>query len=159
LRDKMRKNPASPAAFKKYKEALFASGEELIALASKAAQDSAPAELPPLPGCLADRLYEAISIAHHRAEHAGSVPRMKKWDATAADLRAALAAAPASPQPVAKVLQVVRGELCYKSEEDDQSYGMWCPVTPEYAPPYPNGTEFYPILAASTPTTLTEKKE
>lgn len=70
-----------------------------------------------------------------------------------------IAAAPASPQPVAKVLAVVRGELCYKSEEDDQSYGMWCPVTPEYAPPYPNGTKFYPILAASTPTTLTEKKE
>lgn len=24
--------------------------------------------------------------------------------------------------------QVVHGELCYKSQEDDQSYGMWCPV-------------------------------
>lgn len=50
-----------------------------------------------LPGCLADRLYEAISIAHDRAQHAGSTQRMKKWDATRADLRAALAAPVAAP--------------------------------------------------------------
>jgi len=52
-----------------------------------------PAAAQALPGCLADRLYEAISIAHDRASHAGSTPRMKKWADTAADLSAALAAA------------------------------------------------------------------
>lgn len=25
-------------------------------------------------------------------------------------------------------LQIVNGEICYRSEEDDQSYGLWCPV-------------------------------
>lgn len=26
-------------------------------------------------------------------------------------------------------LQIVHGEICYRSEEDDQSFGMWCPVS------------------------------
>lgn len=47
------------------------------------------------------------------------------------------------------ILKVVRGEICYKSEADDQSYGMWCPVTPEYSPAYVDGTEFYAITAAT----------
>lgn len=25
-------------------------------------------------------------------------------------------------------LQIVNGEICYRSEEDDQSFGMWCQV-------------------------------
>ena len=39
--------------------------------------------------------------------------------------------------------KVHRGEVCYKSDEDDQSYGMWCPVTPDYKAPFPEGTTFY----------------
>jgi hypothetical protein len=44
-------------------------------------------------------------------------------------------------EPVA--FQVIRGELCYKSQDDDQSYGMWCPVTPHTDLPFVDGTEFY----------------
>ena len=43
--------------------------------------------------------------------------------------------------PVA--FKVIKGELCYKSEEDDQSFGMWCPVTPQTDLPFVDGTEFY----------------
>lgn len=65
-----------------------------LARRSQPVEAGAPAAggLPAMPGCLASRLYEAISIARGRAQHAGSTPRMKKWDATAADLAAALAA-------------------------------------------------------------------
>jgi len=42
-------------------------------------------------------------------------------------------------EPVA--LKVYRGELCYKSQTDDQSFGMWCPVTQDL--PFPEGTKFY----------------
>jgi len=42
-------------------------------------------------------------------------------------------------EPVA--LKVYRGELCYKSQADDQSFGMWCPVTQDL--PFPEGTNFY----------------
>lgn len=41
------------------------------------------------------------------------------------------------------VLKVVYGEICYLSKEDDQSYGMWCPVTENYKPPFKNETNFY----------------
>ena len=41
--------------------------------------------------------------------------------------------------PVA--LQVVKGELCYKSQADDQSFGMWCPADWDEA--YPEGTKFF----------------
>jgi len=39
------------------------------------------------------------------------------------------------------VLKVYHGELCYKSQTDDQSFGMWCPVTQDL--PFPEGTKFY----------------
>jgi hypothetical protein len=57
-------------------------------------------------------------------------------------LRMAEAALRAQGEPV---LKVFRGEICYVSREDDQSFGMWCPVTPDYAPPYPDGAEFYAV--------------
>jgi hypothetical protein len=49
------------------------------------------------------------------------------------------------PEPVQEpvAFKVIKGELCYKSQEDDQSFGMWCPVTPQTDLPYVNGTEFY----------------
>lgn len=65
-----------------------------------------------LPGCLADRLYEAIGIARKHALHASSVERRKKWDATHIDLQAALAvhsanvaAAPVVPVAAQPVVQ------------------------------------------------------
>ena len=42
-------------------------------------------------------------------------------------------------EPVA--LMIYRGELCYKSQADDQSFGMWCPVTKDL--PFPEGTKLY----------------
>ena len=36
-------------------------------------------------------------------------------------------------------LGIYEGDVCYKSKEDDQSYGMWIPVDTNYAPPF-NGT-------------------
>ena len=42
-------------------------------------------------------------------------------------------------EPVA--LMIYRGELCYKSQDEDQSFGMWFPVTQDL--PFPEGTKFY----------------
>lgn len=63
----------------------------------RAKSEAGNTAMPDLPGCLADRLYEAIKIARDRAQHAGSTPRMQKWDATAADLRAAIASSVNAP--------------------------------------------------------------
>jgi len=52
-------------------------------------------------------------------------------------------------EPVA--FQVIRGELCYKSQDDDQSYGMWCPVTPQTDLPFVDGTKFYTTPLATQP--------
>lgn len=54
----------------------------------------------------------------------------------AAELRAALA----PPNSGMVMLMMYRGDLCYKSRHDDQSYGMWCPVLWEGIP---EGTEFF----------------
>jgi hypothetical protein len=77
-------------------------GQAVLAqsLASTAATQPEQASIPALPGCLADRLYEAIDIARDRAEHAGSTSRVQKWKATAADLRAALAIPASAKQDV-----------------------------------------------------------
>lgn len=37
-------------------------------------------------------------------------------------------------------LKMVYGEVCYQSKHDDQSFGMWCPITERE---FPNGTPFY----------------
>lgn len=48
------------------------------------------------------------------------------------------------PEPQAEAVLVVKdGEICYKSKSDDQSYGMWCPVTPDADHGLSNGTELY----------------
>jgi hypothetical protein len=59
-------------------------------------------------------------------------------------------------EPVA--LKVYRGELCYKSQTDDQSFGMWCPVTQDL--PFPEGTKFYttPQPAPQRSEDTTQKK-
>jgi hypothetical protein len=44
-------------------------------------------------------------------------------------------------KPVA--LKVVKGEICYKSNFDDQSYGMWCPVCSDSEHGFSEGTTFY----------------
>lgn len=48
------------------------------------------------------------------------------------------------PEPQAEAVIIVQdGEICYKSKSDDQSYGMWCPVTPDADHGLANGTELY----------------
>ena len=42
-------------------------------------------------------------------------------------------------------LKVVNGEICYKSTDDDQSYGMWCPVSYDTKHSYKEGTKFFVI--------------
>ena len=49
----------------------------------------------------------------------------------------------AQPEPEPVALRVVRGEICYKSDNDDNSYGMWCPVNYDTQHGFPNGTNFY----------------
>ena len=44
-------------------------------------------------------------------------------------------------EPVA--LMVVNGEISYKSTDDDQSFGMWCPVNYDSSHSFPDGTKFY----------------
>ena len=46
-----------------------------------------------------------------------------------------------SSEPV--VFQIYRGEICYKSKADDQSFGMWCPVDYKAQHGYEDGTKFY----------------
>jgi len=57
-------------------------------------------------------------------------------------------------EPVA--LKVYRGELCYKSQTDDQSFGMWCPVTQDL--PFPEGTKFYTTPQQRKPLTYEQFK-
>lgn len=46
-------------------------------------------------------------------------------------------------------LKVYKGEICYKSQADDQSFGMWCPVAWDTEHGYPDGTAFYTTPPAS----------
>ena len=64
-----------------------------------------------------------------------------------------------TPQPEQEpvALKVYRGELCYKSQEDDQSFGMWCPVTQDL--PFPEGTKFYTTPPQRKPLTDEEIAE
>lgn len=56
------------------------------------------------------------------------------------DVIAALEAALAQPEQEPVALKMVYGEVCYQSKHDDQSFGMWCPITERE---FPNGTPFY----------------
>jgi hypothetical protein len=46
----------------------------------------------------------------------------------------------AKPKQEPVALKMVYGEVCCQSKHDDQSFGMWCPITEE---DFPNGTPFY----------------
>ena len=52
----------------------------------------------------------------------------------------AFEAALAQPEQKPVALKMVYGEVCYQSKHDDQSFGMWCPITERE---FPNGTPFY----------------
>lgn len=48
-------------------------------------------------------------------------------------------------------LKVYQGEICYKSQADDQSYGMWCPVGYDTTQLYKEGTEFFTAPSKQIP--------
>ena len=45
-------------------------------------------------------------------------------------------------------LKVVNGEICYQSTDDDQCYGMWCPVVYDTVHNFAEGTKFIAIPPA-----------
>ena len=85
-------------------------------------------------------LEQALEALENTTPTGFNMERDKQFFASIAALRTAIKAAE-KQEPVA--FQVIRGELCYKSQDDDQSYGMWCPVTPHTDLPFVDGTEFY----------------
>ena len=52
-------------------------------------------------------------------------------------------------EPVA--LKAIKGELCYMSQEEDQSFGMWCPINLSDDLPFADGTNFYTTPPAQPP--------
>ena len=40
--------------------------------------------------------------------------------------------------------KIYKDEVCYKSTEDDQTFGMWVPVSYDMGHAFPEGTGFYP---------------
>jgi len=54
-------------------------------------------------------------------------------------------------EPVSAMLKVVRGDICCKSLDMDQSYGMWVPVTYSTEHGFVDGTCFYTTAQPSEP--------
>lgn len=90
-------------------------------------------------------MIEAMKQALEVLEDFVDDPRSQhQIDAASAALRKAIAEAEkreVSQEPVA--LMVVNGEISYKSIDDDQSFGMWCPVNYDSRHSFPDGTKFY----------------
>ena len=63
-------------------------------------------------------------------------------DAALPDLRSVIAEMEAG-EPSPTMLKVVRGDICCKSLDMDQSYGMWVPVTYSTEHGFVDGTCFY----------------
>ena len=72
-----------------------------------------------------------------------SIEAMKQVLDDAADQLRSLHAENEGLRQAKVALRVINGEICYKSNADDQSYGMWCPVMYDSEHCFPNGTEFY----------------
>ena len=81
---------------------------------------------------------EALKLALEVIRNQGDVG-VDEWLAAEAAIEKALAA-PAQ-EPVA--LKAIKGELCYLSQEEDQSFGMWCPINISDDLPFADGTDFY----------------
>jgi len=67
------------------------------------------------------------------------------------DLRTLIASMEAQPEPSPVMLKVVRGDICCKSLDMDQSYGMWVPVTYSAEHGFVDGTCFYTTAQPSEP--------
>jgi hypothetical protein len=90
-------------------------------------------------GVSARYLYPAYRVYARAIEATATAPLL----ARIAELERQLA------QPVGEpvALKVYKGEVCYKSQADDQSFGMWCPVTYEWDHGLPEGHCFYSLPA------------
>lgn len=113
---------------------------------------------------LSDKEIEAVArcLADRSATQCGTDAK-RHWEWYSDDFReqaivaitalraieaAVLARAVSDVQPVEKPkltpeLKVIYGEICYKSEFDDYSFGMWCPLNYNTEHSYKNGDEFY----------------
>jgi len=67
------------------------------------------------------------------------------------DLRTLIASMEAQPTASPVMLKVVRGDICCKSLDMDQSYGMWVPVTYSAEHGFVDGTCFYTTAQPSEP--------
>lgn len=89
--------------------------------------------------------YRAASLEWHPAPFQADT--RKRYTAAHDAIRARLlAAAPQADPPSATAtaaMQVYRGDICHKSTADDQSYGMWCPVSHTFEHGFAEGTKFY----------------
>jgi hypothetical protein len=72
------------------------------------------------------------------------------------DIERFKAALEAKDSPVALV--VYRGEICYKSTDDDQSFGIWCPVNYDSKHEFADGTKFYTTLPQRTWVSMTNEQ-
>ena len=101
-----------------------------------------------------EQALEALNHGITEMNHRGcAIECMPLHHATKA-IREALA----QPQPVQQepTLKVYKGEICYKSKDNDQSYGMWCPVTYDHQHGLPDGTQFYTSPQAAQPQPVQE---
>ena len=107
--------------------------------------------------------FEAALAANPRWSLIGplfSAPPAQQPQYEAADMASAAAqgfrdgVASVAQQPQEPILIVKHGEICYKSQDDDQSYGMWCPVTPDTEHGLRNGTQLYAAPPAQQPQEL-----
>jgi len=92
------------------------------------------------------RMVAAVE-AHESSEFNSDHPALH---ASAKQAREALAAHEAEQQAgeaVGACLKVIKGELCYRSRDEDQSFGMWVPVAPDSDHGFNNGAEFAPFAA------------
>ena len=69
---------------------------------------------------------------------------------------AAIKEALAAPVQEPVALKAIKGELCYLSQEEDQSFGMWCPINISDDLPFADGTDFYTAPPQRKP--LTEER-
>jgi len=71
-------------------------------------------------------------------------------------LHALITSMEAQPEPSPAMLKVVRGDICCKSLDMDQSYGMWVPVTYSTEHGFVDGTCFYTAPQARKPLTVAQ---
>jgi len=88
---------------------------------------------------------------YYPERHAAADRDVVEVDKAIADLTALIASMEAQPAASPVMLKVVRGDICCKSLDMDQSYGMWVPVTYSAEHGFVDGTCFYTTAQPSEP--------